>query len=234
MKVAIMQPYVFPYIGYFQLIQAVDTFVFYNDVNFIKKGYINRNSILVNDESYQFTIPCKRVSQNKLIKDVELYLDEKTRLKFLKTLSQAYQEAPYFSVVFPLLDHFFKNNESLTISEFAIESILLIAKYLDLQKKWIISSESHEASKHLIKEYRILDIAKKEGASAYINPIGGYHLYSKKHFKSEEMALYFIKSLPIIYKQFSSEFVPSLSIIDILMFNNKDKVKELLNQYELI
>ena len=72
MTVAIMQPYLFPYIGYWQLIHAVDTFVIFDDVNYIKKGYINRNNILVNGQKQTFTLELMSASQNKLINDIDI------------------------------------------------------------------------------------------------------------------------------------------------------------------
>jgi hypothetical protein len=234
MKVAIMQPYIFPYIGYFQLINAVETFVFYDDVNFIKKGFINRNYILVNDKAHQFTIPCSSVSQNKLIKDVFIHYDEKTRSKFIRTLEQAYREAPYFDNVFPLLDQFLKRKSYNTISEMAIASIKLIANYLRLDKNWVISSQIHESSHHLSKEARILEIAKKEGAKTYINAIGGKSFYSKEYFEKEEITLCFLQSDPISYPQFKDEFVPWLSILDVVMFNTIEDIQTMLTRFKLV
>ncbi len=234
MKTAIMQPYVFPYIGYFQLINAVDTFVFYDDVNFIKKGFVNRNSLLVNGESYQFTIPCKSISQNKLIMDIDLSFDEKSRLKILKTIEQAYQKAPFFKIVFPFLEHFIIDNSSNKISEFAIDSVKLIANYLNLKSNWKTSSTGHFDSKKLKKEFRLFQIAKKEQTTTYINPIGGIDLYDKEDFEKENLTLKFLKSEPNTYQQFANEFVPYLSIIDVIMFNSVEQTKSLLNQYVLI
>ncbi len=234
MKIAIMQPYVFPYIGYFQLINAVDTFVFYDDVNFIKKGYVNRNSILVNGSSFQFTIPCKSVSQNKLILDIDLSFDKKSRTKLLKTIEQAYQKAPFFNDIFPLLEQFINNNTSKTISDFAIESVKLIANYLNLKKIWRVSSFRHIDTRELKKEFRLIQIAKKEQTTTYINPIGGIGLYNKEDFEKENLTLRFLKSEPNTYQQFANNFVPYLSIIDIIMFNSVEQTKSLLNQYVLI
>ena len=234
MKVAIMQPYVFPYIGYFQLINAVDTFVFYDDVNFIKKGFINRNSILLNGKAYQFTIPCKGISQNKRICDVQLGFDRINKEKLIKTIYQAYHNAPYFEALFPLLESFLKNNTKATISEFAIDSLLFICHYLGIDKTWVISSRQHQESNHLSAQDRILTIAKKEKATVYLNPAGGRNLYSKPHFKDEGLILQFIKSKPILYPQFHNEFVPWLSILDVVMFNSISDVKHLLNAYTLL
>lgn len=103
MKIAVMQPYLFPYIGYFQLLNAVDMFVVFDDVNFIKKGWINRNNILVNRQKYLFTVPLKDASQNKLIKEVQI-ADDGWQEKFLKTVAQSYKKAEFFDEAFALIE----------------------------------------------------------------------------------------------------------------------------------
>ncbi len=233
-KIAIMQPYVFPYLGYFQLINAVDTFVFLNDVNFIKKGFINRNNILINGNKNRFTIPCKSISQNKLINKTILDFDAEAKSKFLKTLTFAYSKAPFFNDVFPLISYFITETASQSISEFAIESVKLVSNYLGLEKKWVLSSNSHSDSIEMSKEKRIINIAQKEKASVYINPIGGIELYSKIDFNNQNIQLNFLKSKEIHYKQFNNDFVPWLSIIDVLMFNKKDELAKLLSKFNLV
>ncbi|WP_452227713.1 WbqC family protein [Lacinutrix sp. MEBiC02404] len=234
MKIAIMQPYVFPYIGYFQLIHAVDEFVFYDDVNFIKRGYINRNNLLVNGEKHQFVIPCKNISQNKLIKDIEILFDDKGKQKFLKTLQQTYKKAPFFNEVYFLLEKLITEDSSKTISEFAIGSIKAISNYLSLTCKWAVSSKDYEESRGLKKEERLIQVAKKAKATTYINPLGGLELYKKEDFESHDITLHFLKSNNINYKQFSNDFVPWLSMIDVLMFNSILDIKKMLNEFELI
>jgi hypothetical protein len=234
MKIAVMQPYVFPYIGYFQLVNAVDEFVFYDDVNFMKKSYINHNNLLVNSEKHRFVIPCKGISQNKLIKDIELFLDKKAKEKLLKTISQAYKKAPFFGQVFFVLEQLIKEDTSKTISEFAIKSIKVISNYLSIECVWSISSERYPESVGLKKEMRLINIAHKANATQYINPIGGLDLYKKSDFEEHDLTLRFLKSNTINYKQFSNDFVPWLSMIDVLMFNNISDIKTLLNEFELV
>lgn len=233
MKVAIMQPYVFPYIGYFQLIQAVDTFVFYDDVHFKKKGFINRNSILVNGKSNMFTIPCKAISQNKLINEHQINFDLPAKLKFLNTLKHAYSKAPYFDNVYPLIETFLLTIADTTISNFAIESVKLSSKYMDLKKQWVISSESHGATKGMGKADRLISISKNERADTYVNVIHGNTLYNKGYFENQEISLKFLKPKIVKYKQFDFNFAPNLSIIDVMMFNSKKDIYDLLNQVEL-
>ncbi|MFG6687621.1 WbqC family protein [Mariniflexile sp. HNIBRBA6329] len=236
MTLGIMQPYIFPYIGYFQLINAVDTFVFYDDVNFIKGGWINRNRILVNNKDFMFTISLKNMSSFSLIKETLICEKkfQKNNLKFLKTIEQSYKNAPYFETIFPLLYNFLITTKALTISELAMNSIVLVSGYLNLKTKFKTSSLDFNKTKGLDKAERIIAISKIEKAIHYINPIGGEMLYNKKQFVAEGIEISFLKSKPITYQQFNNQFTPWLSIIDVLMFNSKEQVLDILNEYNLI
>ena len=146
MKFAIMQPYFFPYLGYWQMFSAVDKFVIYDDVNFIMRGYINRNSILVNGEAHLFSIPLEKPSQNKLIKDTKLKFDTKSRENFLKTITMAYKKASYFSTFYPILcDIIYKDTNDLTT--FIKHSFEKIKEYLGLNTQILMSSEIEKDEK---------------------------------------------------------------------------------------
>jgi WbqC-like protein len=258
MSIAIMQPYVFPYIGYFQLIYATDVFVFYDDVNFINRGWINRNRILVNGKDQLFTIPCKDASQNKLIKDVELADDPKSMQKLLATIQMAYNKAPYFNDVYPVVENTltaqnktflsFDNPTSpfpsltypvkylqkdASISGLAISSVTNICDYLGLKRVFKISSEEYE-NRELKKADRLIDICHIEKMAHYINPSGGKEIYTKEYFKLNNIDLGFLVPRPVDYVQFKNAFVPWLSVIDVLMFNSKEDINnKILPAYNL-
>lgn len=232
MKIAIMQPYVFPYIGYFQLIKDVDLFVIFDDVNFIKKGWINRNNLLSNGTAIRFTVPLKSASQNKLIRDTIVNDESEWRDDLLKTITHSYKKAPYFESVFPVVQKILDNPEN-NIAYFNFLSLKEISSYLDLNTNFILSSQ---IEKDLSKKgsEKIIEICKSLKATVYVNAIGGIDLYSKESFDKENITLHFLKTNNIEYKQFDNDFVPWLSIIDILMFNSKEKTIQLLNEYTLI
>jgi hypothetical protein len=233
MKVAIMQPYIFPYIGYFQLIQAVDKFIFYDDVNFIKKGWINRNQILINNQAHLITIPLNKASQNILIKDTLISYEENWAKKLLNNLEHNYKKAPYFNDAYSLIKQILEKNFN-TISDFAINSIIEVSNYLEINTNFELSSEKYMDSIYLKKELRLIGICKKNNATDYINPIGGKEIYTKEDFKNKGLKLKFIEPQINEYKQFNSGFISGLSIIDVLMFNSKEEVRKMLNNYELI
>ena len=232
-SVAVMQPYIFPYLGYFQLISAVDEFVFYDDVNFIKRGWINRNKILVNGKEKLVSFPCIQASQNKLIKEVKINLKNKAYSKFLQTLEQSYKKAPNFNVIFELISNLFKQKHN-SIASLAAGSCTVVAKYLDLETNFLYSSEVFSTSQGMEKQDRLIQITQQAKASIYINALGGRELYNKENFKKEGVDLFFLKPELKSYPQFDNEFIPGLSIIDVLMFNDKESCQEMLNDFILI
>lgn len=229
-----MQPYIFPYIGYFQLINSVDKFVIYDDVNYIKQGWINRNNILVQNKANLFTIPLKNTSSFVKINETEItqVLYKNWKIGFLKTIEQSYKKAPFFDNCYEIITKI-TNQEPTNISDYCYHSFKIICEYLSI-KTTIEKSSIIYNNNELNAENRIIDICKIEKASDYINPIGGIELYSKENFKAKNINLHFIKSKPIQYTQFKNDFLPNLSIIDVLMFNSPETIKKMLNQYELI
>lgn len=232
MKVAIMQPYLFPYIGYWQLINAADKFVILDDVNYIMRGFINRNRILLNGKPYMFSIPIKKASQNKLIMDTELNFSEKDKRKFLMTIKNTYQKAPYFHKVMPVIEQITDNPET-DLTSYIHYSIVQINQYLGINTEILLSSKIQKDNS-LKAQDRIIEICKKLQADIYINPCGGRLLYNHYAFEKEGMELFFLdtKSSCIRYKQYDEEFIANLSIIDVLMFNDCDNVRNLLTKCE--
>lgn len=233
MKLAIMQPYFFPYIGYFQLINAVERFVVYDDVNFIKQGWINRNFILAGKEKQLITIPVKQISSFKKINETEIDHSKPWAKKLLKTLKQNYQKAPQFETVFPKLEKLLSTEHEF-VSDLARGSILMTIEHLGLETTIIDSSSIYDNS-DLESENRVIDICKKEKASMYINPMGGKDLYHADHFEEHGIELRFIKPGIDDYDQGNkAAFVPSLSMIDVLMFNDPTAIRAMLGNYQLV
>lgn len=229
MKCAIMQPYFFPYIGYFQLISAVDNFVLYDDVNFIKGGWINRNFIWGRNGPQRITLQLTGASPNKLINQVDTGGNE---VKLLRTIEQTYSKAPYFKSVFPLLESCLETKEH-HLSSLVCQSIRRVCDYLDIQSKLLLSSNIEKNNTHKGAQ-KVIDICKILHASTYINSIGGKALYDKVNFAENGVSLYFLASGDIQYKQYSDTFLPNLSIIDMMMFNPKSQISEFLKVYDLV
>jgi hypothetical protein len=229
MKAAIMQPYFFPYLGYYQLINAVDIFIVYDDVNYINRSWINRNYLLSADDKFRFTMETIGASQNKLIKDIEVGNNFK---KLLLTLHHLYSKAPFFNDVSELLRRVF-NYKDHNLANFLCESIIRTCEYMSIHKDIVLSS-SLMINSNLKGENRIIDICKNIGATTYINLSGGIDLYNKNNFMNENIDIHFIKMQNLSYPQFGNDFVSDLSIIDVLMFNSTADVKHLLQKYDLL
>ena len=234
MTIAIMQPYVLPYIGYMQLMSAVDTFILYDDVAWINRGWINRNRLLINGQEYMFTIPVRDASQNKRINEVHISDDPKWRGKLLKTIEQGYRKAPHYQTVMPLTEKVV-NFATDSIAELAYFSLHELNQYLGLTARLVPSSDIY-GNTDLKAQARIMDICKQEQATRYINPIGGLDLYDKPTFAQAGIELNFMNSRAIAYPQLTknADFMPWLSILDVLMMNDVAGVKAMLGEYELV
>jgi hypothetical protein len=231
MKLAVMQPYFFPYIGYFQLMAAVDRLVILDDVNFIKQGWINRNQILVGCRPFMFSIPLQHPSSFGLICDTRLALVDQSRQKLLKTIEQAYRKAPYFEPIYNLIKRVCER-ENEFIGKLALESIFAVANYIGIDTEIIPTSRNYR-NDNLKGSARVLDICRHEGATEYYNLPGGVELYDRATFANAGTNLHFVQPKQVDYRQFDCSFVPWLSMIDVMMFNDRDTIRTMLNHYEL-
>ena len=205
MKVAIMQPYFFPYIGYFQLINAVDVFVIYDSIEFSKKGWINRNRILVNDKDYVFTLPLKKDSD--FLNVDERFLSDNwnsDKIKLLNKIKESYRKAPFYNDVIVILEDAL-NYEDKNLFDFIKNSLIKVLDYLEIKTKIIQSSEV-DFDNSLKNQDKIIAICNAMNAKTYINPIGGIELYDKEVFKASGIELQFLKANPITYQQYGRHF----------------------------
>ncbi len=232
MKIAIMQPYFCAYIGYYQLINSVDKFVICDDMQYTKRGWFNRNRILDNGTDRVFSIPIKK-DNNYLNVNLRYLADNsiKERIRILRQIQSLYKKAPFFSQNYTLVRRLFMQ-EINNLFDFLHFSVVELCSSFDIKTQIILSS-SLDIDPKLKSQDRVLETCKILDTDIYINSIGGKELYDKEEFKREGIDLKFIKSKKIEYAQFNHEFVPWLSIIDILMFNDSEQIKSYLNEYEL-
>jgi WbqC-like protein len=226
-----MQPYFLPYLGYWQLLSAVDRFVLYDNVKYTKKGWINRNRFLRHDSDAFFTVPLKSGSDFLDIRDRSV-ADDFDREKLLNQLAASYRKAPQFGSVFPVLETIVRASQA-NLFEYVHNSIQVTADFLGISTPVVISS-SVEIDHRLRAENKVIALCKALGADSYINAVGGQELYSKPAFSEQGIALNFIQSRPIQYRQYDNEFVPGLSIVDVMMFNSRDAVRAMLGEFDLV
>lgn len=238
MKLGIMQPYFYPYIGYWQLMNAVDEYVIADDVNYIKNGYINRNKILINGEGQYFRIPVHKPSQNKLICEHETSFDEAEIEKMMNTLKSAYAKAPNYESVAAHVRQvleFGLTEEGKNLSAFLENAIKLTAKELGIDTPIIRKSKDVPLDGEYKREHYVVAICKARNATEYYNAIGGTKLYYQNFFRENGLGLKFVNTdSDIVYEQFGGEFIPNLSILDIMMFCSKEQISEMLNKFTLV
>ena len=226
-----MQPYFLPYIGYWQLIAAVDVFVVYDNIKYTKKGWINRNRFLVNGKEALFSLPLRK-DPDFLDVNQRYLADSFDREDLIRRFREAYRKAPEFQVFMPFLEDLIRFSSN-NLFDYILNSIYRICEFVGIKTKMIISS--HIDCDHSLKSSdRVQAICKTLCADTYINPIGGTELYSKEDFKQKGVMLRFIRPYPLEYPQGTIDFLPWLSILDVLMFNNAQSFnKSMLEKYEI-
>jgi len=228
-SIAIMQPYFLPYLGYWQLMNRVDKFVIYNDIQFSKSGWVHRNKYLDGTNERMFTLPLRKDSDFLDIGKRELsstWGEEK--LKIRRKLESSYRNAPYFTQGMDVFDECLSFHDK-NLFEFVSNSIRVVAKQLDLETELLISSEVGD-TKNLRGQDRVISLCRRLGAKKYINPIGGLRLYDHDEFEKEGIELKFNSGKTSSYDQMGKQFVPNLSILDSLMFSGTERVKLYLRE----
>lgn len=227
-----MQPYFLPYIGYFQLIAAVDVFVIYDNIKYTKKGWINRNRMLLNGSAVTFSLPLKKDSDLLHVVQREIAADF-DREKLLNKFYGAYARAPYFSQTYPLLDKIVSCEEN-NLFRYIHHSLVETCAHLGIGTEIRISSEI-DIDHGLKGRDKVIALCQRLGADTYINAIGGTELYVQEDFVAHGIELNFIRSKPFVYPQFGAPFVPWLAIVDVMMFNPINLVREhIRSHYDLV
>lgn len=235
MKVALMQPYFFPYIGYFQLINAVDEFIIFDNAQYIRRSWITRNRILnAHKESVFINVPVCKEAMGTKIKDIRINNDIQWQNKIFQQFLY-YKNAPHYHYVKDFLGDCFTVNDSDYVSQFNTRSLRMICDLLKIDTKITVLSEqfptideADEADEWGIK------VSKALNASSYINAIGGKEFYNPKKYLNNGIDIQFVEPVLLAYKQFKPLFVPGLSIIDVMMFNEIEKIREMLQLYLLV
>jgi hypothetical protein len=230
--IAMMQPYIFPYLGYFQLIAAADVFVLGDDLQYIRSGWVNRNRILSNGEAKLVTFPLKKdrfelpIMQRQF---VDTFLEEGERL--INLITQNYRKAPYFEQVMPLIARLIRFPQQ-NLALYAEHVIRELCAYLHIVTP-ILRGSDLKLNSCTEKQDRVINIAHTFAATTFLNPIGGAELYDRDHFARHGLLVRFFKMDDVVYRQFTKPFVPNLSIIDVLMFNCVEQVQVMLDCFSI-
>ncbi len=226
-----MQPYFLPYIGYWQLLATVDRFVVYDNIEYTKKGWINRNRFLRNGADAPFTLPLKKGSDFLHVRERAL-ADDFNPTALLNPFRESYRKAPFFDAGFPVIETIVTAAPR-NLFEYLLNSLVMTAAYLEIKTPIVVSSRV--PIDHTLKAgEKVLAICGALGANRYLNTIGGRALYSTDAFAAAGVELKFIQARPVTYSQFGQPFVPGLSILDVMMFNAPDAVRRMLEEYDLL
>lgn len=231
MIVSIMQPYFFPYIGYFQLIAQSDVFVLFDDVQYIKRGWVNRNRILSYGQATWLTLPVVYGPHELPIRDRDYQLDAASVRRCTRQVEVAYKRAPQFDAVFPLVRDLLQFPDT-NIAAFNVHLIRRLTDWLGIAPRFVLASDL-DKDRQLAGQELVIDICRRLQATRYVNPIGGTKLYQASRFARDGIELGFLRSTVPAYPQFGEEPVTSLSIIDVLMFNDPQQVRELMRHYSI-
>lgn len=227
-RLSINQPYFFPYIGFFQLLHACSKFVSLDDANFIKRGWINRNRILINGKPTYLNLQIVDASQNRKICETKIDKYSGWKDDILKKLRISYSRAPFYTDTFTVVRNTLDTHSDL-VSDISFQSILEVCNYLKLRREFGRCQGDVAGS----GEERIIGICKKENAGSYVNLPGGQELYDREKFRNDGIELLFIEPKLREYRQFGGDFVPGLSIIDVMMFNSPEAILDMISDYGL-
>lgn len=226
-----MQPYFLPYIGYWQLMAVADRFVIYDNIQYTKKGWINRNRFLRDGHAEYFTVPLKKASDYLDVRDREVAPDF-DRARMLRMLAASYRKAPQFAVIMPLLERIV-GAPCTNLFAYVHHSLTEVAAFLEIPTPMVISS-TIAIDHSLTAEDKVLAICRAMGADRYLNPFRGGVLYSASRFAAEGVRLELLQPVSSEYPQFGAPFVPDLSILDVLMFNPKPVVRKMLQEADVV
>ncbi|ULC60556.1 WbqC family protein [Flaviramulus sp. BrNp1-15] len=234
MKLGIMQPYFFPYLGYFSLIDATDFWVVFDEVQFIRHGWVERNRVQNSDGGWQYIkVPLVKAPRQNLIKDTFIRFNENWESKILAQLTCYKKKAPYYNQVINLLEKIFeKKNKDITSLNILV--LKKVCEYIGMEFNYDVFSQTEMDFSSTIKKPGdwALQISKYYEASTYVNPYGGIDIFDRENFQKEGIGIKFLKNNLDIYNQRNKKFEPGLSIIDVLMFNSPKETKKLIESYK--
>lgn len=226
-----MQPYFFPYLGYFDLINRTDRWIVFDTPQYMREGWVNRNRILHSSEGWQYIIvPLKRHSRDSAINQVEAVEFPDWRRKIINQFTHYRGRAPYYRETIALLGDCFAGQEG-NLSRLNVHCLGKVCRYLGVPWAPEIFSEMHLSLGPVLEASDwALRIAEAAGASVYLNPPGGAELYDAERFRQHGIELYLQENFDFRYDCGGYTYIPKLSVLDVLMWVSPATIKAHLDQ----
>ena len=229
MKLGVMQPYFFPYLGYFDLINSVDHWIVADSVQYIRHGWINRNRIHHSQSDWKYIIaPVRKCPLGTPIHKIKT-VNSEWRMSILRSLHHYKKHAPFFKRTYELVEECLETKET-SLAPLNVSILARTCSYLEIPFKWEYLSELDLPmdAANSPEELAIL-ISRTAGATEYINPPGGADLYNPEKFKQHGIDLRIKNIIDFQYNCSPYEFIPYLSIIDVLMWNTPHTIRKYLD-----
>jgi hypothetical protein len=230
MRVGIMQPYFFPYLGHFALIASSDEWFVFDVTQYTPKSWMNRNRVLHPSGGWMYiTVPLAETSRSLLVRDARVHDRGLAHSSAMGKLSHYARKAPFFATVTDLVDRVFTEAADDSLVQLNVAALREVCGYLELEFKYSICSERDLDLPHIEGPGDWAPaIAEALGADAYINPIGGRQLFDPAAFRRRDIELSFLEMPPFVYDTHPYHFEPQLSIVDVLMWNSPEAVRRAL------
>ena len=234
MKISVMQPYFFPYLGYFSLIQDSDVFVVLDNVQYVRRGWMNRNRVIGKNQSpVYFHLSTIKAPQKTMTRQIKIDHNREWKKTLLDKLDYYEKSAPYFEETKAMVERLI-SFETDSLCDMNIHILEELCKFLGITTKFVLASDLEiDESKIIETDDWGLEITKTFGASDYINLWGGRHIYSVNKYNNSNITLKFIENELVYYNQHNEMFIKSLSIIDVLMYNDRAETMDLINKYSV-
>lgn len=231
MILGIMQPYFFPYLGYFDLINCSDQWVVFDTAQYIRHGWVNRNRILHPKESWQYIIvPTKKSSREEKISNILINAETDWKRKILGQLQHYKKTARYFKETIGLVEECISIAET-NLSRLNTAILAKVCAHLGIPFNFEFFSEmALELGPVDGPGDWALRISQALGASEYVNPPGGRQIFDPQKFQELGIKLTIREIPPLEYSCRKYEFIPGLSIIDVLMWNSPEQIKDFLDR----
>lgn len=235
MKIVLMQPYFFPYIGYFTLIKHTDMFVVFDMAQYIRRGWIHRNRILgFHGEPVFVNAQIVKAPQNTPIHQIKLKSGDGWKEEILKKVEAYRNIAPYYQEVYHLVESCLNASGS-SLAELNVHSIIAVSEFLGLSPNMVQLSELNINLEDIQQpDDWGLRVAQYYGADEYINAPGGQEFYSREKYGQNGVEMFFYRAKLPPYNQRTPVFHAGLSIIDVMMFNTKEEIHQMIDDFDIL